>query len=47
MEITINKIEEYKKVNEFLDKVCEKYFETHSDDWKHYAGWKFSDNYPN
>jgi hypothetical protein len=23
------------------------YFNTHGDDWKSYAGWKFSDNYPN
>lgn len=47
MELTIDKIQEYKKVKEFLDEVCEKYFRTHCDDWKSYAGWKFSDSYPN
>ena len=46
MELTIEKIQECKKVKEFFDEVCEKYFETHGDDWKSYAGWKFSDNYP-
>lgn len=46
MELTIEKIQECKKVKEFLDDICEKYFETHEDDWKSYAGWKFSDNYP-
>lgn len=47
MELTIEKIQECKKVKEFLDDVCEKYFNTHGDDWKSYAGWKFSDDYPN
>ena len=47
MELTIEKIQECKKVKEFLDDVCEKYFNTHEDDWKYYGGWKFSDNYPN
>lgn len=47
MELTIEKIQECKKVNEFLDEVCEKYFETHAPDWRYYAGWKFSDIYPN
>ena len=43
MELTIEKIQECKKVNEFLDEICEKYFNTHGDDWKFYAGWKFFD----
>ena len=47
MELTIEKIQECKKVNEFLDEVCEKYFKTHTPDWRYYSGWKFSDNYPN
>ena len=47
MELTIEKIQEYKKIKEFLDDVCEKYFEVHGDDWKFYGGWKFSDSYPN
>jgi hypothetical protein len=28
MELTIEKIQECKKVKEFLDDICEKYFET-------------------
>lgn len=47
MELTIEKIQEYKKIKEFLDDVCEKYFEVHGDGWKIYGGWKFSDSYPN
>ena len=47
MELTIEKIQECKKVKEFLDEICKKYFETHEDDWKYYAGWKFSDIYTN
>lgn len=47
MELTIEKIQECRKVKEFLDNVCEKYFEVHGPDWQSYAGWKFSDNYPN
>lgn len=47
MELTIEKIQECKKVKEFLDDVCEKYFNTIMPDWKCYGGWKFSDNYPN
>jgi hypothetical protein len=43
MELTIEKIQEYKKVKEFLDDVCEKYFETYGDDWKTYCGWQFLD----
>lgn len=41
MELTIEKIQECKKVKEFLDEVCEKYFNTHGDDWKSYSGWQF------
>ena len=47
MELTIEKIQECKKVKEFLNEICKKYFEIHEDDWKYYAGWKFSDDYPN
>ena len=47
MELTIEKIQECKKVKVFRDDVCEKYFNAHEDDGKSYAGWKFSDNYPN
>lgn len=43
MELTIEKIQEYKKVKKFLDEVCEKYFEVHGDDWKSYCGWQFLD----
>ena len=41
MELTIEKIQECKKVKEFLDEICEKYFETYGEYWKYYAGWKF------
>jgi uncharacterized protein YaaR (DUF327 family) len=45
MELTIEKIQEYKKVKEFLDDVCEKYFETNYDtDWQLYSGWSICDN---
>ena len=47
MELTTEKIQEYKKVKEFLDDVCEKYFKSIAPDWKCYGGWKFSDDYPN
>lgn len=47
MELTIEKIQEYKRTKEFLDSACEKYFEVHGDDWKFYNGWEFLDNYPN
>lgn len=47
MELTIEKIQECKKVKEFLDEVCEKYFEVHGDDWKFYTCWEFLDNCPN
>lgn len=43
MELTIEKIQEYKKVKNFLDDICEKYFNTHGDDWKFYTGWQFLD----
>ena len=43
MELTIEKIQECKKVKRFLDEICEKYFEVHGDDWKSYAGWQFLD----
>lgn len=47
MELTIEKIQECKKVKEFLDDVCEKYFKATAPDWERYGEWKFSDNYPN
>ena len=47
MELTIDKIQECKKVKELLDEVCEKYFNVTVPDWKCYGGWKFSDNHPN
>lgn len=40
MELTIEKIQECNKVKKFLDDVCEKYFNTHGDDWKFYSGWE-------
>lgn len=46
MELTIDKIQECKEVKEFLDDVCEKYFEVHGDDWEIYGDWKFSDDHP-
>ena len=47
MELTIGKIRECKKVKEFLDEVCEKYFEATAPDWRYYGGWEFLDNHPN
>lgn len=47
MELSIEKIQEYKKVKKFLDEVCEKYFKTNVPNWKCYGGWEFSDNYSN
>ena len=47
MKLTIEKIQECKKVKEFLDEVCEKYFDATAPDWRYYGGWKFSDDYPN
>lgn len=46
MELTIEKIQECKKVKEFLDEVCEKYFDEYTDDWEIYGDWKFSDDRP-
>lgn len=46
MELTIEKIQECKKLYELLDLICKEYFEVYGDYWKSYAGWKFSDNYP-
>jgi hypothetical protein len=46
MELTIEKILECKKVKEFLDDVCEKYFKTHAYEWEIYSDWKFSDDHP-
>ena len=43
MELTIEKIQECKKVKEFLDDVCEKYFNANCDaDWQYYSGWDFT-----
>ena len=47
MGLTIEKIQECKKVKEFLDDICEKYFKSCAPDCRYYDGWKFSDNYPN
>ena len=47
MELTIEKIQEYRVVKELLDDVCEKYFESHAPNWRCYNGWEFSDNCPN
>ena len=45
MELTIDKIQEYKKVKEFLDEICEKYFDANYDtDWQCYSGWSICDN---
>jgi hypothetical protein len=46
MELTIEKIQECKKVKEFLDDVCPRYFEEHTYEWEIYSDWKFSDEYP-
>ena len=43
MELTIEKIQECREIQEFLDDVCQKYFEVHGDDWKFYGGWQFFD----
>ena len=45
MELTIEKIQEYKKVKEFLDDVCEKYFEATAPDWKCYSGYDVKRDY--
>ncbi len=47
MELTVEKLQEFKEIKRWLDEVCEKYFMIHGVDWKSYAGWKFSDKYPN
>ena len=46
MELTIEKIQECKKVKELLDEVCLRYFETHAYEWEIYSDWKFYDEYP-
>lgn len=46
MELTIEKIQECKKVKELLDDVCPRYFESHAYDWEIYGDWKFSDDSP-
>ena len=46
MELTIEKILECKKVKEFLDEVCSRYFESHAYEWEIYSDWKFSDDQP-
>ena len=46
MELTIEKIQECKKVKEFLDDVCQRYFEDHAYEWEIYSDWKFSDDRP-
>lgn len=46
MELTIEKIQECKKVKELLDEVCEGYFEAHAYEWEIYGDWKFSDEHP-
>lgn len=47
MELTVEKLQEFKEIKRWLDEVCEKYFNAHTPCWKYYGGWKFSDNYPN
>lgn len=47
MQLVIKKIQECKKINKFLDDICEKYFISHAPSNRYYSGWKFSDNYPN
>ena len=47
MQLTIEKLQECKKVKEFLDDVCEKYFKVTAPVWRHYRGWEFLDNHPN
>lgn len=46
MEPTIEKIQECREIQKFLDKVCPRYFESHAYEWKIYGDWKFSDDYP-
>ena len=46
MELTIEKIQECKKVKELLDEVCPRYFEDHAYEWEIYNDWKFSDDHP-
>lgn len=41
MELTLEKIQEYKKVKEFLDEVCEKYFTATAPDWRYYGDGSF------
>lgn len=47
MELTVEKLQEFKEIKSWLDDVCEKYFIAHVSSWKYYGDWKFSDNYPN
>ena len=47
MELTVEKLQEFKEIKRLLDEVCEKYFNAYFSSWKYYGGWKFSDNYPN
>lgn len=46
MELTVEKIQECKKVKELLDDVCPRYFEANTYEWEIYSGWKFSDDHP-
>ena len=46
MELTIEKIQECREIQKFLDDVCQKYFEAHAYEWEIYGDWKFSDDHP-
>lgn len=47
MELTVEKLQDFKEIKKWLDEMCEKYFRSHAPVWKYYGEWKFSDNYPN
>lgn len=44
MELTIDKIQEFKEIQITLDEVCEKYFVVnHNISWEHYSHWTIDD----
>ena len=42
-----SKINEYKRIKNFLDTLCKAYFDTIAPKHRKYVGWKLSDEYPN
>lgn len=46
MNLTIEKIHDYRKTRTLLDKACKKYFKSTAPDWRIYQGWDLSENHP-